>query len=258
MHLPSSLVRIKRSLAERGILETFRASLVRVRTELLSLRHPTHPFDLRHNVDTSGLIRGRKLRSEHPHDSSITAYWGTSPSVFKAILESWQETLSGTPYDYTFIDIGCGKGRTLMIASNTSFKKIVGVELNPQLAGIARQNLATWQTVEHACNDITVLNADALEFPLPSSSALFFLFHPFDGAVMQLFLDRFAALSHSTPIDIVYVNPLHADLILNTPGASLLWSKDIPHSPEDAAVDVFRSSGELCHLYRLRPPTFTQ
>jgi len=257
MHLSSSLARVKKSLANRGLLGTIRALLVsvrlRIRVRILTLKPPTHPFDLRHHVDTSGFVRGNKLRSGHPHDSSSTAYLGTAPSILKTILENWQETLSSSPRDYTFIDIGCGKGRALMVASDTPFKKIVGVELNPQLAGIARKNLATWQAKPHACGDITVLDADALTFPVSGSSLLFYLFHPFDPPVMQLFADRLAALSrsHPSPIDLIYVYPVHAGLILAIPGASLLWSKDIPFSAEDTAADIFASRSHLCCLYRL-------
>ena len=255
MPLPSSLARVKNSITERGLLGTLHALLASVRIRVLTLRPPTHPFDLRHNVDTSGYIKGKNLHPEHLHASSSTAYWGTAPSTLKAILENWQQTLSGSPRDYTFIDIGCGKGRAIMVASDTPFQKIIGVELNPQLAAIAQKNLATWQTTPHACENVTVLNTDALTFPIPNSPLLFYLYHPFDPPVMQHFVDRLAALtqSHPAPIDLIYVHPLHGDLILGIPGASLLWAKNIPHSSEDAAADIFANRSDLCNLYRLIP-----
>jgi len=260
MYLSSSFARLKNSLATRGFLGTARALLHRIRIKFLTLSPPRHPFDLRHNVNTSGYIKGKNLHPGSPHESTSTAYWGTAPSVLKTILEDWQQTLSTSPLDYTFIDIGCGKGRAIMVASDAPFKKIIGVELNSHLAETAQRNLATWQTVPHACTDITVLNADALTFPIPDSPLLFYLYHPFDPPVMQHFVDRLAALSqsHPTPIDIIYVHPLHGDLILAIPGASLLWSKQIPHSSEDAAADIFANRYDLCSLYRLHSPLHFQ
>ena len=256
MSLFSTLARLKRSLTTRGAFGTLRAALHYVRTKIRSLRRPIHPFDLHHNVDTSGRIPGKNLHSGHPHDSSSTAYWGTAPSILNTILQDWQQTLATSPYSpdaYTFIDIGCGKGRALMIASDTPFKEIIGVELNPQLAEIAQKNLDTWQAIPHACNNITVISADALEAPVPVSPVLFFLYHPFKLPVARLFLDRLSALStgRDAPIDLVYINPPDADLVLGVPDATLLWSKDIPLSPEDTAADIFGSRSELCCLYRL-------
>ncbi len=97
---------------------------------------PIHPFDLRHGVDTSGLLFCDQLASGHAHDDHINAYWGTPPSGFQGILDHWQQALAGTPYtieDYTLVDIGCGKGRVVLLASDLPFQRIVGVELNPTL-----------------------------------------------------------------------------------------------------------------------------
>jgi len=189
MHLSSSLARVKRSLATRGFFGTIRAALHHIRIKFLTLRLPTHPFDLRHNVGTSGYTKGRNLHSGSLHESTSTAYWSTAPSVLKTLLEDWQQTLSTSPQVYTFIDVGCGKGRALMVASDTPFQKIIGVELNSHLTETAQRNLATWQTTPHACTDITVLNADALTFPIPGSPLLFYLYHPFDAAA-DIFASR--------------------------------------------------------------------
>jgi ribosomal protein L11 methylase PrmA len=36
--------------------------------------------------------------------------------------------------DSSFIYFGCGKGATLVFATNLGFKKVIGVELSPELA----------------------------------------------------------------------------------------------------------------------------
>jgi hypothetical protein len=62
------------------------------------VKFPVHPFDLRHGVDTSGLIGGRRLSSGRTHDRHITAYWGTAPSAFLEVFALWSQSLSGGPY----------------------------------------------------------------------------------------------------------------------------------------------------------------
>jgi SAM-dependent methyltransferase len=214
------------------------------------------PFDLRYGVDTSGLISGRQLRSGHPHDANNCSYWGTASSLFDGALARWQETLAATLYsvrDYGLIDIGCGKGRVLMLASNFPFRTIVGVELSPALTNIAVQNLAKWRSTPHHCNDIAILQADALEVPFPDSPVLVYFFNSFNAHVTALLLDRLRALSQtrSTPIDLIYTRPEHDDLFRQCPQMQLLWSGDIPFSEEDAAADYFHGKAQGCSIYRL-------
>jgi hypothetical protein len=181
------------------------------------IKYAVHPFDLWHGVDTSGLIGGRHLSSGNTRDRHITAYLGTAPSAFLDVLARWNESLPDGPYssrDYVFIDVGCGKGRTVMLASDLPFRRVVAVELHPALVSIARKNLIKWKASSHACDDIAVLHADALEFAFPESPTLLYAFNPFDLHATQLLLDRIQAVSltRSAPIDFIYMNPEHAHL----------------------------------------------
>lgn len=230
----------------------------RIRHRLFPPKCPVDPFDLRHGVDTSGLIAGRQLRSGHAHDAASCSYWGTASSLFDGALARWEESLAGTEYsspDYSLIDIGCGKGRVLMLASNFPFRKIIGVELSPALTKIAHHNLEKWHATPHICDDIAILQADALEVSFPDSPVLVYLFNPFNAHVTRLLLDRLLALSNtrSTPIDLIYTRPEHDDLFRQCPQLQLLWSGDIPFSEEDAAADYFQGKAQGCSIYRLAP-----
>ena len=105
-----------------------------------------HPFDLEFGVRTSGLIAGRNLHAGHRHDRHITAYYAIAPSVFQNILVRWRRCRPIAPLDaYTFIDLGAGMGRALLLAAAYPFRAVVGVELHPTLAHIARRNLSQWR-----------------------------------------------------------------------------------------------------------------
>ena len=105
---------------------------------------PTHPFDALHGTDTGGLITAAKLLTGHPCDKHVTAYYGVAPSILRGLLDLWlNRTSPPFPIDrYTFLDIGAGKGRALLVAAESPFNEVVGVELNPSLAAIARNNIA--------------------------------------------------------------------------------------------------------------------
>ena len=232
--------------------------LRKIYRRLVPRKPHVHPFDRLHGVDTSGLIDHSLLGSGHSHDQHNTAYWGTAPSLMREILARWEESLAGTPYtcrDYTLFDIGCGKGRVVMLASGKPFRRITGVELNPGLAATAAANLTRWKQKPHPCMELEALHADALEIPLPETPVLIYLFNPFGAPVMQLLLDRLQNLSktRTTPIDILYTHPLQADVFNTIPNLRLLWQDTITFSPEDAAADLFKATTEPCHLYRLSP-----
>ena len=73
-----------------------------------------HAFDREHGVDTSGLIRGEALATGGRNDLWNTAYYGIGVSVFHRVLEQVPARLRAGA---TFIDLGCGKGRALLLAA---------------------------------------------------------------------------------------------------------------------------------------------
>jgi SAM-dependent methyltransferase len=227
-------------------------------------RDVRHPFDVLHRVDTSGLLYADKLASGHPHDQHNEGYYATAPSLFRGLMAQWQATLPQigfSPRDYSFIDLGCGKGRALMLASEVPFRSVLGVELNRRLVKVAQRNLARWLHKRNracvACPNIAVRHADALSLglalPLPAGPVLLFLFNPFQAEVMSALLDRIAEASRtrSAPIDLLYVHPDHDALVARTPGIELLQSIEIPFNYEDTVADIFSVSYDLCSIYRL-------
>lgn len=252
----SSLVnRFHRALRKHGPRHTLRLIGKRVHREFFPPPIPTHPFDLRHGVETSGLLFADQLISGHAHDDHINAYWGTPPSGFCGVLDQWQQTLAGTPYsiaDYTFLDIGSGKGRAVMLASDAPFRRIVGVELNPELTSIAESNLVLWKTSPHACTDITVLNVDALAAPIPDSPTVLYIYNSFNLYVMLPLLERLGALARvrATPIDLIYAAPQQAALVDAAAGISLLGAGSIDLTAEDRAACAFSSKALNFRIYR--------
>jgi SAM-dependent methyltransferase len=243
----------RESLRKRGVGGTVRAA----RRRLFPPRVTPHPFDLTHGTDTGGLIpisKGAHPSAEHGRD-----YWGTSPSMLRGALAHWSATLhDGIGYataDYTFMDLGCGKGRALMIASELPFAAIIGVELDPALVAVGRKNLAIWSRTPHACEHLSVLNNDALAVKIPEMPVLLYLYNPFDAHVVGLLADRIAALlpSRRHPLDILYARPEHIEPFERLPGVQILWKGEVPFTPADTAADIFDTTQQQVFIYRLSP-----
>src|SRR5580704_16200100 len=118
--------KLRWSLAQRGLGGTLRFALRRARLHpnpVEAARPQPHPFDERYGVDTSGLIGGGELHSGHKNDVFNTAYYGMAPSRFRRLMEYWIADESHRAIkDYNFVDLGCGKGRAVMMASQYRFR----------------------------------------------------------------------------------------------------------------------------------------
>ena len=219
-----------------------------------------HPFDREHGVDTSGLLYADKLATGHAHDAASEGYYATAPSLFHGALARWQATLIHSPLasrpsslsDYTFIDLGCGKGRVLMMAADYPFLKVSGVELSPKLAKVARHNLARWLSTRRACRNVTLQVGDVMQLRLPDGPVILFLFNSFGAEVMTKLLEGLVAAGkiRTAPIDLICVHPEHDGLVRQA-GLEGLVDEEIPFSPVDAAADAFDVTFDRCTVFRL-------
>ncbi len=169
----------------------------------------SHPFDDANGVRTSGLVAGRNLKTGHAHDRHATAYYGVAPSVFHALASRWRKTLPAASIEQTtFVDIGAGMGRAVLLAAELPFRQVVGVELHPALVRIARRNLAVWRTAGRTRSPARIAACDAVEFAFPPGPCVAFLFNPFGAVVMRRWLRAMMRAFATRPgeLDILYVN----------------------------------------------------
>jgi len=228
---------------------------------------PVHPFDLLHGTDTGGLIPASDLLTGHPSDKHVTAYYGIAPSILQAVIDLWiDRTAPPFPIDrYTFLDIGAGKGRALLVAAQSPFHEVLGVELNPDLARIAQSNISSAVThpahSQQLLSPIRLLHADALTLHLPDTPTLAFLFHPFEAPLLRKLLRLIETQFADRPghLDLLYVNAEHAPVLDRHPAFRKLWQGAVPMSTEDHIADLreiaeqleYGSTGdEQCALYR--------
>ena len=215
---------------------------------------PPHPFDEQFQVDTSGLIDGSRLGSAHRHDGCNTAYWGIAPSVLEAALRHCATTSWS---DYSFIDLGSGKGRALMLAAKLPFKEVVGVELSPELHAIAERNLQIFQkSGQVRSGSLQCVRLDATEVDLPERPCVVFLFNPFKPPVLDIVVERIAQSyrKNPRPIFLIYVHPEFRASVESVADLEVIFDGEFPLSAEDAAVNAFGTRLEQCAIFRFIPP----
>lgn len=169
-----------------------------------------HPFDRAEGIETLGFIQPRPGDLHGVAGTAHVGYGGSQPSIVRRTLASLPD-LAG----YAFMDLGCGKGRALAVASEFAFTRIVGVELDPALAARARRNAAIVQARHPSRTPIEIREGDATTAEAAGERVVFFLYHPFHEALMARFvahLERSLAdgLRHCA---VIYYNPVwHAPL----------------------------------------------
>ncbi len=258
MVLATTLARVRSLLRKRGWLGAVQRVAAVLYRRVVPRRVPAHPFDVEHGVATGGHLFAKTIRSGHPNDAQSTAYFGSQPSVVRAGLHRWMAELRETgqhPQDFTFLDIGCGKGRVLMLASEFPFRRALGLELSPGLALDAAENLKRWAGRPHLCSELSVVQADVLDFPLPPEPTLLYLYHPFEGELFQRWVDLLLAVLplRAAPLYLLYVNPVFEEMLRVLPHAHLLWNGYIPFTAQEIAAHLFGGTAERVSMYRLTP-----
>src|ERR1700678_53793 len=145
-----------------------------------------HPFDERFGVETSGLIY--ELSSGHQHDLYNNGYFAVAPSVFHAIMRAMLERLHLDFQRFGFVDLGSGKGRALLLASDYPFREIIGVELSPDLDRIARSNIARSSEakgVRLPDTPVISMQGDATDFSWPPGPLIVYMWNAFSQPVME-------------------------------------------------------------------------
>jgi hypothetical protein len=195
-----------RSLGSRKTFSLIRENLAERLRQYLNRR-----FDRKYHVDTSGIVHLGELTCEGDNKTHGVWYEPTPIRTLKCMFSSLPADLS----NFTFIDFGSGKGRTILYASNYSFRRVIGVEFAEELHAVAEKNIRTYRSKTQKCFNITSICLDAARFSLPEEQCVLYFFHPFRSEVMAKVLDNIDQSYRRNPRKLVllYYHPqLHTML----------------------------------------------
>ena len=210
--------RIKRSLAQRGVVGTAKMCAEGVRWAIvpslrraeLQRRATDEAFDRKYGVDTGGILRAKAYEVVGNNWALGGNYQAVDPTL---CLETIKSVHIPHP-EFKYIDFGSGKGRAVLLAATFPFKKVIGVEYCRQLNRIARENVLRFPVTAGGCADIEVVDADAAEYVVPDTPLLLFFNHPFAEPVMARVVENVAESirQHPRRVIVVYLFPYFGHL----------------------------------------------
>lgn len=187
-------------------------------------------FDWSQSVETSGdpMVRPRKDVVD-PHSDGY-AYL---PARANNVRSTLRLLPISDPADYTFIDMGSGKGRSVFIAARLPFRKVVGVEHSAALHQVATANLSRFRCNAAERARVELIHGDAACYPFPPGNLVLYLFNPFGPEVMGKVLHNLetAMRAEERHVVVVLLWPELPEMVANVPGM-----KRVHHSRR---VDIF-------------------
>ena len=176
--------------------------------------------DLRHGRPLGGTIR-----TKYGH---LGAFHSTNSPYDE--LDVLFEGVDVRPED-VIVDVGCGKGRSLnWFLDRYPRNHIYGIELDPEICAGTAQRLRRRSNVTIVCGDATEL--------IPREGTVFYLFNPFDGAVMTRFADTLLRRPPGAPTTIVYYNAKYLDPFRDDPRFSVYQLDDSRLTHRSAVVTL--------------------
>ncbi len=161
-------------------------------------------YDFDHDVDTtaSNLSASTRLAGA----VAGAGYQPVDPDLLRRMLDELKLDFPS----FTFIDIGSGKGRALLIASDYPFRRILGVELLPELHAIAQQNISRYHSGSQRCFVLESICQDARHFAFPPDPMVVYLFNPLPVETLRVLVSNLAASLAAVPREcvVLYANPV--------------------------------------------------
>ncbi len=168
------LGRARRSITKKGLRGSFQT--------LLSVIDDFR-FDLAFGTDTSGWIDVENLDIAQEAMEHSAAYAPSRARHVRKLLEALR-----LPPGRVLVDLGCGKGKVLLLAADYEFKRIVGVEISARLCQIARNNLMLYEHKVRRPLHVEIIQSDASQYAVREDEDVFFLYNPFDYSIMEVVL----------------------------------------------------------------------
>lgn len=133
-------------------------------------------------VSTNGIVQLPELGIDA---SAGNEYGPTSYSALYTILSR----CSVRPGEDVFLDVGCGKGRALIVAGYYPFRRIIGIDLSTELDSVAQENLHRLRK-KLRCTNISTFICDATLYDVPHDITIIYFNYSFDGDIFIRFLSK--------------------------------------------------------------------
>ncbi len=165
-----------------------------------------HVVDRRRGTDTSRIV---DLATAGVHTDGRIPYvpsgWRSLPSALRHIPVS---------EDDVFLDLGCGKGRVVLQAAERPFKRVIGVELSPELIAVAHENLHAARD-RLRCQNVELIVADITTWSIPDDVTVLYAYNPVRGELFEAAMNAMIASydRNPRPMHLLYRYPREHDAL---------------------------------------------
>jgi len=201
--LKDILIYLKNSFYKNGILLTLKKLFIASKT-IPPYLHDLF-FDILNNTETQKIVEIEDFDIPDKYKKHIACRCAsTNLFGFNLLMKKLK-----LPKDYGFVDIGCGKGKVLLLAKKYGFEKIYGIEFSEKIYNIACSNVEKFENIQ-------VTNMDATEYSFKPNQTIFYFFGLDNELMLNKVLDNISESlkSHPRPAWIIYLVPRLHQLIL--------------------------------------------
>jgi SAM-dependent methyltransferase len=211
------------SLRDRGPVRTLKVA-VNVLADL--------SFDWKHGTDTMKWVDVDLFETASQNKSRAVRYQATKVRPLAKLLGELRLPTTGS-----FVDLGCGKGRVLLIASQLGYRRVVGVEFCAHLCRQARENVDRFRARHPNCSPIDVIESDVALYRFAGDESFLFMYNPFDEVVLKQMMDNIRNSVRRMPREIW--------LIYNTP----IQHETIQRKGDFGRCEQYEIGGTTFHVY---------
>jgi len=166
-------------------------------------------FDLKNKTDTWFPVGLHCLKVVGKNKKYGVTYQGVDSFVFKSIFQKLNRDFTCS----TFVDLGCGKGKALILASDF-FRMLIGVDFSEEMCNICRKNINKYSKRTGKNLEVEIINQDAAQYKIPENADVFFMYNSFHEPVISTVIDNIekSLKINNREIFIVYVNALYNNI----------------------------------------------
>jgi len=173
-------------------------------------------FDITRHVETAGNAR-------KPPASDVVGEVRDSYIYAPVPARNARAVLRDLPVkdfsEYTFVDLGSGKGKMLFVAAEYPFRRVVGVEFAIALHQLAQRNIARFRPRRRPSPVLESVLANAAEYDFPAGKLVVYLFNPFGPDILGRVLDNLERSLEREPrhVAVVMLWPEHSGVAARRP-----------------------------------------
>lgn len=177
----------------------------------LAFFREVHVYDIRHGTRTAELVPVEDFDVPPETRVGSVVYMASWTSTIRWTYHRLHAHFGGGFPDLTVVDIGCGKGKFLLVwgdelARDDLTQAVVGVDYSPSFVAAARGNLGRrgHETIEVRLADASELRAEDL-----GEDLVLYLYNPFSAGILANLLARLEGSIRA----IAYCNPVQDDVV---------------------------------------------